>query len=175
MNRNEFKKAKKEDLARYHSSSFLKKYLFSTDYRIVYQYRKCKYLEGKKWLFLLYQLARLRFNHLCVKFGCDIPSHVCIGSGLRIDHANGIVINSKAVIGKNATIKGGVVIGANDNGVPIIGDNVLLGIHSIVIGNVIVGDNAIIGAGAIVVHDVPSNAIVINPVASILHKKGGDI
>ena len=106
-----------------------------------------------------------------MKYGCDIPSHAVIGPGLRIDHANGIVINSKAVIGKNATLKGGVVIGSNSKGVPTVGDNVLIGAHALLIGKIIVGDNSSIGAGAIVVHDVPNRAVVVNQSATIIRIK----
>ena len=171
MTRKEYKKLKKMDLDRY-GKKHLGVYLVSTDYRIVYHYRKCKYLSEKKALKLLYFLERLYYNHICVKYGCDIPSHANIGGGLRIDHANGILINSKAKIGQNLTIKSGAVIGSNKNGVPSIGDGVLVGAHSIIIGDIIIGDNAEIGAGAIVVKDVPQNAVVVNQPATIIKYKG---
>ena len=56
-------------------------------------------------------------------------------------------------------------------------DNVFIGGHSIIIGNVSIGPNAIIGAGSVVTHDVPEGAIVAgNPAVIIgsfddLHKK----
>lgn len=39
-------------------------------------------------------------------------------------------------------------------------DNVFIGAHSIVVGNVKIGPNAIIAAGSVVTKDVPANSIV---------------
>ena len=39
-------------------------------------------------------------------------------------------------------------------------DNVFIGAHSIIIGNVKIGPNAIIAAGSVVTKDVPANSIV---------------
>lgn len=144
-----------------------KLYLFNPCYRISVHYRRCKYYETHKGLILLYLLERFIYNRQCAKCGCDIPSHVSIGAGFRMDHPHGVVINSKAKIGSSFTIKSGAVIGANDKGVPVIGDNVLVGVHALLIGGIVIGDNAEIGAGAIVTHDVPQNAVVICDAAHI--------
>lgn len=130
-------------------------------YRITVSLRKCEFLGTHKSVRLLWLIQRYLHHRKCVKYGCDIPSRVHIGPGLRIDHPQGIVINSKALIGENLTIKSGAVIGGNENGVPVIGDNVLIGVHALVIGDVRVGDNAKIGAGAIVVRDVPNDTTAV--------------
>ncbi len=41
-----------------------------------------------------------------------------------------------------------------------VGDDVYLGIRSIVLPGVVIGDRVIVAAGSVVTHDVPSNAVV---------------
>lgn len=60
-----------------------------------------------------------------------------------------------------------VVIGKVKGKSPVIGDNVTMGVHAVVIGGITIGKNAEIGAGAIVTHDVPENAVVIGTAAHI--------
>ena len=57
---------------------------------------------------------------------------------------------------------------AGHKGLPIIGDNVVIGTHAQIIGNVTIGNNSIVGAGAIVTHDVPDNVVVVGNPAKIL-------
>ena len=50
----------------------------------------------------------------------------------------------------------------------IIGDNVFIGAHSIILPNVKIGDNAIIGANSVVTKDVERNTVVAgNPAIKI--------
>ena len=60
---------------------------------------------------------------------------------------------------------------SRDKGLPIIGDNVVVGTHAQILGNVTVGNNSIVGAGAIVTHDVPDNVVVVGNPAKILESK----
>ena len=57
---------------------------------------------------------------------------------------------------------------AGHKGLPIIGDNVVIGTHAQIIGNVTIGNNSIVGAGAIVTRDVPDNVVVVGNPAKIL-------
>ena len=139
----------------------IKAYLTLPGYRIMTHFRRCQYLKEKKCLSPLYFLERLIYHRMCVKFTCDIPSNTDIGPGFVIKHPVGIVINSHAVIGRNCSIRTGSLIGGSRTGVPVIGNNVSIGGHSIILGGITVGDNSDIGAGAIVTHDVPANAVVI--------------
>ena len=162
----------KADRERYGINSHMKLYFKNVGYKITVHYRRCKYLSEHKGLRILYYFERFIYRGVCVKYGCDLPSHVTIGPGLKIDHPFGIVINSGTVIGHSFTIKSGAVIGKkNDNGAAIIGDSVQVGVHALLLGNIKVGNNAEIGAGAIVTHDVPDNAIVINQAASVYRIK----
>lgn len=95
--------------------------------------------------------------------GTDLHHKTRIGSGLKIYHGMGLVVNPSAVIGKNATLRHNVTIGnyIKDGVVtksPIIGDNVEVGCGAVILGEITVGDNVIIGANAVVTKDVPDNS-----------------
>lgn len=158
----------KKDRLRYGKYNHFKLYVTNDGYKIITHYRRCSFLYNKKYLYILYMIERLIYRRTCVKYGCDIPSHVVIGPGMKIDHPFGIVINSDTIIGENLTIKSGAVIGKKDSrGPAVIKDNVLIGVHAIILGNITIGNNVDIGAGAIVTHDVPDNAVVMSDSSKI--------
>ncbi len=97
---------------------------------------------------------------------CEIDFEVKIGEGLRVPHANGIIISKYAKIGKNCTIHQQVTIGANEHKIqyknaPIIGNNVYIGAGAKLIGNIVIGNNVKIGANAVVTKDVPDGYTVV--------------
>ena len=149
----------------------IRRFFASRAYRLVRYYRWTKLFQGRRSCYVLYQVCRFMYHRMCLKCGCDIPSHASIGGGFKLIHPNGIVVNSKAVIGDNVTMLSCALIGANHTGVPVIGNNVYIGAHALIIGNVRVGDGAVVGAGAIVTHDVPDHATVICDSAHILRKE----
>ncbi|MDD4818031.1 MAG: DapH/DapD/GlmU-related protein [Victivallaceae bacterium] len=90
---------------------------------------------------------------------CDIPATADIHESVIFDHNGlGVIVHNRARIMANTKIESHVVIGGRSQlGVPIIGKNVFIGCHAVILGNVTIGDNARIGAGAIVLSDVPAN------------------
>lgn len=52
--------------------------------------------------------------------------------------------------------------------VPVIGNDVLIGVHAQILGDVNIGNKAIIGAGAVVIADVPEKAIVVGCPAKVI-------
>lgn len=90
-----------------------------------------------------------------------------IEGGIIAFHPFGTVINAKS-IGENFIFRNGLTIGNknNDNsGLPILGDNIEVGVNVVILGNVTIGDNSIIGAGTIVTKNIPNNSIVYgNPI-----------
>lgn len=93
---------------------------------------------------------------------CDIPFSAQIGDGSYFPHrAIGVIIHSSAIIGMNAKIETGVVIGGrNGRGAPTIGDNVFIGTGAAILGDVHIGDDVMIGAGAVVLDDIESGCVV---------------
>jgi len=82
-------------------------------------------------------------------------------------------LNPDTVIGKNCTLRHNVTIGnrLNDHDVPIIGDNVDIGVGAVIMGAIKIGNNVSIGANAVVLCDVPDNHIAVGVPAKIYPKK----
>lgn len=100
--------------------------------------------------------------------GVEIHPGATLGEGLFIDHGAGVVIGETAEVGENVTIYQGVTLGGTGKETgkrhPTVGDNVVIGAGSLLLGSIEVGENARIGAGSVVIHDVPDNSTVVgNP------------
>lgn len=106
----------------------------------------------------------LIFKLLSHYYQIQIPVSTSIGGGLKFAHYGGIVIAGSSVIGKNCTLHQNVTIGngfsSNNNGHPVIGDNVIIFPGAVVAGNIRVGNHVMIAANAVVTKDVPDNSIV---------------
>ena len=116
-------------------------------------------------------IAQMLRGLVRIIFSADVPPQMQIGKGTVFPHdALGCVFHPDVKIGKNCKIFHGVTMGgrAGHKGLPIIGDNVVIGTHAQLIGNVKIGNNSIVGAGAIVTHDVPDNVVVVGNPARIL-------
>lgn len=116
-------------------------------------------------------IAQMLRGLVRIIFSADVPPQIQIGKGTVFPHdALGCVFHPDVKIGKNCKILHGVTMGgrAGHKGLPIIGDNVVIGTHAQLIGNVKIGNNSIVGAGAIVTHDVPDNVVVVGNPARIL-------
>ncbi|MBA6253765.1 serine O-acetyltransferase [Colwellia sp. MB3u-55] len=90
-------------------------------------------------------------------FNCAVDPSTQIGKGTFFAYGGiAVVVHKNAIIGENVTISQSVTIGgrSNQNGVPVIGDDVYIGAGAIVIGKITIGNNAVIGAGAVVIKDV---------------------
>ena len=75
---------------------------------------------------------------------------------------------------KNLNIGTGVVIGEKGvgyGGVPVIGDNVYVGVGAKVLGNIKVGHNVKIGANAVVLNDLPDNVTAVGIPAKIVQRE----
>jgi serine O-acetyltransferase len=120
--------------------------------------------------------ARILHRWAQAKAGMDLSSGLRAGPGLLLVHGWGIVVNKDAHIGSNVTLFNGVVIGRKDTisstgretEYPVIGDDVWIGPHAVIIGGIRIGDGAIVGAGSIVTKEVPAHCIVVGNPARIL-------
>lgn len=85
-----------------------------------------------------------------------------IGPGMLIPHVGPIQVVPGATIGADCAIHQVCTVGAGSApGLPVIGDHVMLGAHTCVLGPVHVGDNVSIGSGAVVVTDIPSDSTAV--------------
>ena len=104
-------------------------------------------------------------------FGVEIPLSTDIGPGLRIYHGRGIVINAYSTLGKNVTLYHNVTIGSTGvesqpNGLPKVGNDVIIYCNSTIIGPITIGDNTIIGAHNLVVKNVKENSKLFAPITN---------
>lgn len=103
-----------------------------------------------------------------------IPPQVTIGEGFHIIHAEGsLSIHPEVVIGKRCGVMHNVTIGTNMSaGAPVIGDDVLIGVNSTVLGAIRIGDRVRIAANTAVTTDVPTDSIVVGSPAKIYPRLG---
>jgi serine O-acetyltransferase len=114
-----------------------------------------------KW----YTVARL-VSHVSRWFtGIEIHPGARIGRRLFIDHGMGVVIGETSEIGDDCLIYKGVVLGGTTlvkkKRHPTIGNRVIIGSNSTVLGAITIGDGARVGSGSVVVKSVPSGATVV--------------
>src|SRR5271166_4802385 len=101
-----------------------------------------------------------------VLFGLEITPRCEVGPGVFFAHTSGSVIGATR-IGSNVTIFGGMNLGAKELDMgfdpalrPEVGDNVVLGTGSKVLGPVRIADNVTVGANSVVLRSVDPNTTV---------------
>jgi len=105
--------------------------------------------------------------------GIEIHPGAQIGKNFFIDHGMGVVIGETAIVRNNVHIYHAVTLGARTakKGVkrhPTIGDNVIIGAHSLVLGDIEIGKDSKIGAGSIVLDSMPEGALVLGAKSRVL-------
>lgn len=121
---------------------------------------------------LLYP-ALVRLND--VVNGIWISRDAEIGRGLYIAHP-GCVVIGPAKIGANCNIGNSVTIGKNGRGeregVPLVGDRVVISVGSRVLGRITIGDDVLIGPNSVVVRDVPARSVLLGVPARQIAQHG---
>jgi serine O-acetyltransferase len=116
--------------------------------------------------------ARL-ISHFSRSFtGIEIHPGAKIGRRLFIDHGMGVVMGETTEIGDDCLIYKGVVLGGTTlekkKRHPTLGNRVIIGSNSTVLGAITIGDGARIGSGSVVVKSVPPGATVVGVPARIV-------
>lgn len=166
----------KYDLYRYVNKEYtiatLLKGLRIPGFRYLFFLRKAAAAKKGSIIWFIYRIILRRYSY---KFGYQIPYNADIGEGFFIGHFGTIVVNQKAIIGKNCNISPGVTIGqanrGNLEGTPVIGNNVWMGTNALIVGNIHIGDDVLIAPGAFVNFDVPDHSMVIGNPGKIIAKE----
>jgi len=107
--------------------------------------------------------------------GIEIHPAAKIGAGFFIDHGMGIVIGETTEIGKSVTLYQDVTLGGTgrEKGKrhPTIGDNVVIGAGTKILGPVTIGNNVKIGANSVILKSIPDNSTVVGVPGRITRKK----
>ncbi len=108
--------------------------------------------------------------------GIEIHPGAQIGRGVFIDHGMGVVIGETAIVGDYSLIYQGVTLGGTgkESGKrhPTLGENVVVGAGTKVLGNIQIGNNVRLGAGSVVLRDVPSDCTVVGIPGRIVYRSG---
>lgn len=117
-------------------------------YLILFRLFSSLYQVNRKVFFPVRIIEKL----LELLFGVYIPFGADIGGGLIIFHYHGLIINGRCKIGKNCRLYARVCIGNRHpgDGVPVIGDNVVIGTGACIFGPVEIPSDTKIPANAVV-------------------------
>lgn len=123
----------------------------------------------------LFLLARMISNTNRFVTGIEIHPGAKIGGRFFIDHGMGIVIGETAEIGDDVVIFHGVTLGGTgkDKGKrhPTVGNSVLIGAGTKILGPITIGNNVKIGAGAVVLKSVPDNCTAVGCPARVVKRQ----
>lgn len=152
--------------------SFLEILFLYPGLKAVRLHRKANFFYRHKMFFI----ARWISQYCSKKTGIEIHPAAQIGKKLFIDHGTGVVVGETTIIGDNVTIYQGATLGGTGKETgkrhPTIGNNVMIGSGSKVLGPVVVGDNSKIAAGAVVLHDIPANCTAVGVPARVVKVEG---
>ncbi|WP_084120127.1 serine O-acetyltransferase EpsC [Asaccharospora irregularis] len=104
--------------------------------------------------------------------GIEIHPGAKIGTGILIDHGMGVVIGETAEVGNRVTIYHGTTLGGTgkDKGKrhPTVGNDVVIGAGTKVLGPINIGSNVKIGANSVVLKDIPDDSTAVGIPAKIV-------
>ena len=111
--------------------------------------------------------------------GVEIHPGARIGRRLFIDHGAGVVIGETAEVGDDVTIYHGATLGGTVwrevKRHPTVGDRVLIGAGSKLLGAITIGADSVVGANAVVVHDAPPHSLVVGVPATSRPRSPQDV
>ena len=141
---------------------------FSVGFRIVRAYRHQHWLYERGHRTLALWLAK----RSRIKYGADIHPAAKIGRRFTVDHGIGVVVGGTTIIGDDCLMYQNATLGMTGKHGgkrhPTLGNGVLVGAGSILLGAITVGDGAYIGAGSGVLGNVPANTTVVGNPARVV-------
>jgi serine O-acetyltransferase len=116
------------------------------------------------WLFWFWR------NLMIWKHSMDVGREVTIGPGLVMVHPFAISIAPGTRIGTRVRVFDKVTLGASPGreGLPEVGDGVVLLPGSVVVGDIRIGDRSVVGANAFVDRDLPPDSVAVSGRAQIM-------
>lgn len=129
----------------------------------LYRLNRFLYLRGHRLI------PRILFTLNIVIYGTDIPPTTRIGGYFYMPHTVGMtlfgVIGERCTCYAQAAVGGGsgndaIDLGAGP-GLPVIGDNTLIGARAMVVGPIRIGAGSFIGANTFITEDLPENSTVV--------------
>jgi len=134
--------------------------LFNTAFHGLVYYRIYHFFHKYK----IYPLSYFLYMLSKILYSMDIHPAAKLSPGIVIDHGIGIVIGSTATVGKGTLIYHQVTLGAKHikkgKRHPDIGENVILGAGSKILGDIVIGNNSVVAANSVVLENVPSDCLV---------------
>ena len=123
------------------------------------------HLSHALWSMGLHRPAKLLAFAIQVVFGASLPPETRLPDDLVLHHHGlGVVIHPNVTIGRGCQLQHHACLATDvarrDPRTMIVGDDVAIGAHAIVLGPVRIGTGAMIGAGAVVTRDVPPGTTV---------------
>jgi serine O-acetyltransferase len=108
--------------------------------------------------------------------GIEIHPGARVGRRFFIDHGSGVVIGETAEVGDDVLMYQGSVLGGTSSERtkrhPTVGNDVVIGAHAIVLGNIHIGDGAQVGSGSVVVQSVPAGGTVVGVPGRVVRING---
>lgn len=133
-------------------------YLNVPSYALIFWYRVYSRLYNSDYKIVRF-LGRFLYYRTSIKYASEIHPNARIGVPFRVGHHFGIVIGEKVVIGSGVYVFNDVTLGNKNVGqikdeMPTIGDDVIIGVGSKVLGGVLVESGSIIGANSTLINNV---------------------
>ena len=157
-------------------NNYLTPFLYFKGFHALESYRISNYLwRRKKYALSLYLQSRI-----AAVFSVDIHRAACIGAGITLDHATGIVIGEGVVIEDDVSILHCVTLGGtgksnNKNRHPIIRKKVSIGAGAKILGHIEIGAETKIGAGSVVLKSTPPYVTIAGVPAKIVKQMNSSV
>ena len=141
------------------------------------------FFQSHKHAILIKKNTRIGRN---TRISAGFDGKIQIGKNVLIDDASFVMAQEKIIIGNNTWIAAGSFITdfnhrykdnnkliseqGYDTKPIVIGENVWVGAHSVLLPGVNIGDRVVIGAGSIVTKNIPANSVAVGNPARVIKR-----